>query len=70
MYRPANQPFAVSCPKCGGAGGISNRLRILKSVLRRMGLYAFRCQSCKRRFFRFKPARKAPSYPSRQARSL
>lgn len=69
MFRPAIQPFAVSCPKCGGAGGISNRRMMLKSLLRRVGFYVFRCQSCKRRFFRFKPARKAPSYPSPTVRS-
>ncbi len=64
MFRASVQQFDVSCPKCGGLGGISKRHRILKSVLRRMGLYAFRCQSCKRRFFRFRPVRKWPSQPS------
>lgn len=47
--------YDVNCPSCGGRGSISARHRLLKLLLQKASIYAFRCLRCERRFFKRHP---------------
>lgn len=47
--------YDVRCPSCGGRGSISARYRLLKLLLQKASIYAFRCLRCERRFFKRPP---------------